>query len=138
MPNQTVQRYRIEGKIKPNVRANKRFSKDPKAKEQYNQYRLCLENVTSQAWVQRQQQGAYMIEKNRPLSVIIHYFLPPAGQYVSDLDNMTKTVYDAFSGVVYEDDRYIIISAQYKMVVAEGKEPYTLVTVMDLTLGEQT
>lgn len=128
-----TQRYKLEGKTKPNVRANKRYSKDPKAKAQYAEYRLCLENYTSQAWVQRQQQGAYMIEKGKPLAVLVNFFLHQESLFKSDIDNLLKTVFDSMSGVVFEDDRYITMSSQHKLVIPDEQEPYVLVTVMDLS-----
>lgn len=125
------QEYRLLGKTKPAVRANKRMTKDPKQREQYNQYIACRESYCGQAWVQRQEQEAFLIPKQRRITVLVRFFLHSQFLFNSDVDNMLKTVFDSLTGVAYEDDRYITVSGLWEFIVPAEMEPWVHVQVID-------
>lgn len=124
--------YRLQGRVKPAVRANKKFSKDRNQKSEYTQYMLCREDLTSQAWVQRQQQEAYMLDRGVLCMAIIRFFVNRAFLVNSDIDNLVKTVLDSLRGVAFEDDRYVVACHSWQFVIEDGQDHLTHVEIISL------
>lgn len=126
------QSYTLLGRCKPAVRANKRFSKDPEQRQEYDEYRNCLEGYKLEAWRIRTDNQWVMIPNKYALVISVQFYLHRSFMFNSDIDNLLKTVLDALTGVAYGDDRWVISCYQQKIEIPETQEPKVEVCVISI------
>lgn len=92
--------------IKPYVRANKRFSKNPRDKEQYRQYTTAKDETFRTAHQTMVQNDWSSLPDKHPFWMV--GWLSNPKLYTYDLDNLLKAVADGFGDYVFTDDRYLV------------------------------